>query len=177
MEEPGRLQSMGSLRVPHNWATSLLLITFMHWRRKWQQSVLAWRIPGTGESGGLPSMGSHRVGHDWSNLAAAAAAALFIQSARIFIIIIIIHSPLLCRATFDINEVFIYAQVCLGLFLLNIPLIGLYMFGPIPPCLNLCNFRIWFDVLISRKAKSSSLSFFAFIQRSILTISFFVCVN
>ena len=36
-------------------------------------SVLAWRIPGTGESGGLPSMGSHRVGHDWSDLAAAAA--------------------------------------------------------------------------------------------------------
>ena len=37
-------------------------------------SVLAWRIPGTGEPGGLPSMGSHRVGHDWSDLAAAAAA-------------------------------------------------------------------------------------------------------
>ena len=36
-------------------------------------SVLAWRIPGTGEPGGLPSMGSHRVGHDWSNLTAAAA--------------------------------------------------------------------------------------------------------
>ena len=35
-------------------------------------SVLAWRIPGTGEPGGLPSMGSYRVGHDWSNLAAAA---------------------------------------------------------------------------------------------------------
>ena len=33
-------------------------------------SVLAWRIPGTGEPGG--SMGSHRVRHDWSNLAAAA---------------------------------------------------------------------------------------------------------
>ena len=38
-------------------------------------SGLAWRIPGTGETGGLPSMGSHRVGHDWSDLAAAAAAA------------------------------------------------------------------------------------------------------
>ena len=38
-------------------------------------SVLAWRIPGTGEPGGLQSMGSHRVGHDWSNLAAGAAAA------------------------------------------------------------------------------------------------------
>ena len=34
-------------------------------------SVLAWRIPGTGEPGGLPSMGSYRVGHDWSDLAAA----------------------------------------------------------------------------------------------------------
>ena len=36
-------------------------------------SVLAWRIPGTGEPGGLPSMGSHRVGHDGSDLAAAVA--------------------------------------------------------------------------------------------------------
>ena len=36
MEEPGRLQSMGSLRVGLDWATSLSLFTFMHWRRKWQ---------------------------------------------------------------------------------------------------------------------------------------------
>ena len=35
-EEPGRLQSMGSRRVGHDWATSLSLFTFMHWRRKWQ---------------------------------------------------------------------------------------------------------------------------------------------
>ena len=35
-EKPGRLQSMGSLRVGHDWATSLSLFTFMHWRRKWQ---------------------------------------------------------------------------------------------------------------------------------------------
>ena len=34
-EKPGGLQSMGSLRVGHNWATSLSLFTFMHWRRKW----------------------------------------------------------------------------------------------------------------------------------------------
>ena len=39
-------------------------------------SVLAWRIPGTGEPDGMPSMGSHRVGHNWSDLAAAAAAAV-----------------------------------------------------------------------------------------------------
>ena len=36
-------------------------------------SVLAWRIPGTGEPGGLLSMGSHRAGHNRSDLAAAAA--------------------------------------------------------------------------------------------------------
>ena len=39
-------------------------------------SVLAWRIPGTGEPGGLPSMGSHRVRHDRSDLVAAAEATL-----------------------------------------------------------------------------------------------------
>ena len=36
MEEPGRLQSMGSWRVEHDWATLLSLFTFMHWRRKWK---------------------------------------------------------------------------------------------------------------------------------------------
>ena len=40
-------------------------------------SVLAWRIPGTGEPGGLPSMRLHRVGHDWSDLAAAAATVFY----------------------------------------------------------------------------------------------------
>ena len=70
---PRTAQSMGSLRVGHDWATSLSVFTSMHWRRKWQPtSVLAWRIPETGEPGGLPSMGLHRVRHDWSDLAAAA---------------------------------------------------------------------------------------------------------
>ena len=43
-------------------------------------SVLAWRVPGTGEPGGLPSMGSHRVRHDWSDLAAAVAVAAATKS-------------------------------------------------------------------------------------------------
>ena len=78
VEEPGRLQSMGLLRVGHDWATSLSLFTFtFHFHALEKEmathsSVLAWRIPGTGEPGGLPSMGSHRVGHYWSDLAAAA---------------------------------------------------------------------------------------------------------
>ena len=36
VEEPGRLKSMGPLRIGHDWVTSLSLFTFMHWRRKWQ---------------------------------------------------------------------------------------------------------------------------------------------
>ena len=44
-----------------------------------RSSVLAWRIPGTGEPRGLPSMGSHRVGHDWSALAAAAGCVILIK--------------------------------------------------------------------------------------------------
>ena len=78
-EEPGGLQSLGSRRVGDDWATSLSPFTFMHWRRKWQPThVLASRIPGMAEPGRLPSMGLHRVGQDWSDLAAAAAAVLFI---------------------------------------------------------------------------------------------------
>ena len=50
MEEPGRLQSMGSLRVEHDWATSLSLFTFMHWRRKWHPTpvFLPWESQGRG---------------------------------------------------------------------------------------------------------------------------------
>ena len=73
-EEPGRLQSMGSLRVRHDWVTSLSLFTFMHWRRKWHPTPVF--LPGESqgwEPSGLPSMGSHRVVHDWSDLAAVAA--------------------------------------------------------------------------------------------------------
>ena len=71
-EEPGGLQSMGSLRVGHSWATSLSLFIFMHWRRKWQPTPVF--LPGESrgrEPHGLLSMRSHRVGHDWSDLAAA----------------------------------------------------------------------------------------------------------
>ena len=49
-EEPGRLQSMGSLRVRHDWATSLSLFTFMHWRRKWQPTPVF--LPGDSQGWG-----------------------------------------------------------------------------------------------------------------------------
>ena len=50
MEEPGRLQSMGLLRVGHDWATSLSLFTFMHWRRKWQPTPVF--LPGKSQGRG-----------------------------------------------------------------------------------------------------------------------------
>ena len=50
--EPGRLQSMGSIRVGHNRATSLSLFTFMHWRRKWQPTPVFF----PGESQGQGSL-------------------------------------------------------------------------------------------------------------------------
>ena len=49
-EEPGGLQSMGSLRVGHDWVTSLALFTFMHWRRKWQPTPVF--LPGESQGRG-----------------------------------------------------------------------------------------------------------------------------
>ena len=64
MEDPGRLQSMGSLRVGHDWATSLSLFTFMHWRRKWQPTPVF--LPG--ESQGRESLvGCHLWGRTESD--------------------------------------------------------------------------------------------------------------
>ena len=61
MEEPGRLQSMGSLESD---TTERLHFHALEKEMATHSSVLAWRIPWTGEPGGLPSMGSHQVGHD-----------------------------------------------------------------------------------------------------------------
>ena len=75
-EEPGRLQSMGSLGVGHDWATFTFHFHALEKEMATHSSVLAWRIPGTGEPCGLPSVGSHRVGHDWRDLAAAVGAII-----------------------------------------------------------------------------------------------------
>ena len=63
-EEPGRLQSMGSLRVGHDWATSLSLFTFMHWRRKWQPTPVF--LPGESQ-GGQSLVGCHLWGRTESD--------------------------------------------------------------------------------------------------------------
>ena len=64
MEEPGRLQSMGSRRVGLSDFTLTFHFHALEKEMATHSSVLAWRIPGTGEPGGLQSMGLLRVGHD-----------------------------------------------------------------------------------------------------------------
>ena len=63
-EEPGRLQSMGLLRVGQDWVTSLSLFTFMHWRRKWQSTPVF--LPGESQGQGC-LVGCCLWGHTESN--------------------------------------------------------------------------------------------------------------
>ena len=74
MKEPGGLLSIGLHRDRYDWS-DLVCMRALEKEMATHSSILAWRIPGTGEPGGPPSMGSHRVGHDWRDFAAAAAAA------------------------------------------------------------------------------------------------------
>ena len=69
---------MGSWRVGHDWATSLSLFTFMHWRRKWKPTPVF--LPGESQGPGSLvgcRLWGRRVGHDWSDLAATAAATAY----------------------------------------------------------------------------------------------------
>ena len=129
-EEPGRLQSMGSLRVGHDWATSVSRFIFMHWRRKRQPTPLSClENPRDGEPGELPSMGSHRVGHNWSDL--AAVVSLLLGSAfnlRYFIIFNIINQ---------------FSQYCLPTFPFDL------WFSRLPSSLKMgCGNSICFTILI-----------------------------
>ena len=75
-EEPGGLQSMGSLRVRHDWVTSLhFSVSCIGEGNGNPLQCSCLENPRDGEPGGLLSMGSHRVGHDWSDSAAAAYLA------------------------------------------------------------------------------------------------------
>ena len=67
MEEPGGLQTMGSLRVGHDWVTSLSLFSFMQWRRKWHPTPVL--LPGASHgwrSRWAADHGVAKIGHDWA---------------------------------------------------------------------------------------------------------------
>ena len=65
-EEPGRLQSMGSVGIRHDWATSLSLFTFMHWRRKWQPTPVF--LPGESQGRGSLVGAVSGVAQSWTRL-------------------------------------------------------------------------------------------------------------
>ena len=80
-EEPGRLQSMGSLRVGHDWATSLSLFTFMHWRRKWQPTPVF--LPGESQGrrdGGALWAAVYGVAQSWTWLKQLSSSSSSTQS-------------------------------------------------------------------------------------------------
>ena len=104
-EKLGRLQSMGSQRVGHDWATSLSLSCYIHVMEYYSEvkrkklvkhspllraslvmaihsSTIAWKIPWTEEPGRLQSMGSQRVGHDWAT--SLSLSSIFYGLNRVF---------------------------------------------------------------------------------------------
>ena len=96
VEEPGRLQSMGLLRVGHDWATSLSLSTFMHWRRKWQPTPVF--LPR--ESQGRGSLvGCHLWGRIESDTTEATQQQQQQQQQWYLILVLIFISLILIRCT------------------------------------------------------------------------------
>ena len=86
MEEPGGLQSMGSLGVRLDWAASLSLFTFMHWRRKWQPTPVF--LPGESQGQEAWWAAIYGVAQSWRDLAAAAAASPFYRC----LLVVLYHS-------------------------------------------------------------------------------------
>ena len=118
MEEPGRLQSMESRRVGHDWATSLSLFIYaLEKEMATHSSVLAWRIPWMGEPGGLPSVGSNSAGHDWSDLGAPYITENYIQYP------VIIHY----RKEYFKNILYTFTYVLHNLYIFFIIYISIYI--------------------------------------------------
>ena len=139
-EEPGRLQSMGWLRVGYDWATSLFIFHFHALEKEMatHSSVLTWKIPGTWEPAGLPSVGLHRVGHDWSDLAAAAAAATTNEFEELFMNWMVIYRSSLQKCLFT-SFVFLSWISCLLLMCKN----SLYIL------VTRSSLAIWFTTVFS----------------------------
>ena len=77
-EEPGRLQSMGLLRVRQNSETSLSLFTFMHWRRKWQPTPVF--LPGESRDGGAWWAAVYGVTQSRTRLKRLSSSSIFLFS-------------------------------------------------------------------------------------------------
>ena len=88
-EEPGRLHSMGSLRVRHNWATSLSLFTFMHWRRKWQPTPAL--LPGEPQGWGAWWVAVYGVAQSRTRLKRLSSSSSSSSSWELCVLILLVY--------------------------------------------------------------------------------------
>ena len=125
MEEPGRLQSMGSLRVGHGWANSLSLFTFLHWRRKWQPTPVF--LPGESQGWGSLVATVYGVTQSWTRLkwlSSSSSSSSNLPPMLMQDFTLTLSNPLLKRVgRFIIGKVAFSLQ---GLLCLNVPDIWLW---------------------------------------------------
>ena len=119
MEEPGRPQSMGYLRVGHDRATSLSLFTFIHWRRKWQPTPVF--LPGESQGWGSLVAAVYGVTQSRTQLKRLSSSSSSIE----------VESYNICPFVLSLR--FIRWVPCIFLRLSNIPLCGYTTF-----CLSTC---------------------------------------
>ena len=126
-EGPGRLQSMGSQRVRHDWTTSLSPFTFMHWRRKWQLTPVF--LPG--ESQGWGSLVGCRLGvtQSWTWLKWLSSTLCFVLLLNTILILLkgwYLKFKYDSKVTWEIKHLSI---VCLCCFITTKTKYYLYYFG------------------------------------------------
>ena len=110
MEEPGRLQPMGSLRVKHDWATSLSLYSFMHWRRKWQPTPAF--LPGESQGQGPWWAAVYGVAQSWTRLKrlSSSSSMLYWCFSFWFTLLCMIGSSFIHLIRTDSNVFFLMAE-------------------------------------------------------------------
>ena len=122
MEEPGRLQSMGSLRVGRDWVTSLSLFTFMHWKRKWQPTPVF--LPGESQERGSLVAAVYRVAQSRTRLNRLSSSSSIKAYSFLFIYMMLIQQNMLTQGfqeNFFIWKEFVYCVSLMTTVLDDLP--------------------------------------------------------
>ena len=124
-KEPGRLQSMGLRRVGHDWATSLSLFTFMHWRRKWQP--LQCSCLENPRDGGVWRAAVYGVAQSWTRLKRLSSSSSMISDVKHLFMCLLASVCLLWKMSIQVLcqfltwfVVFLILKCMSSLYILNI---------------------------------------------------------